>query len=133
MRRRQFITLLGSVAAAWPLAARAQQGERARRIGWFVARTQEDDPIQLTVRRTFDREMARLGWPDTRAVRVDIGAAAGDDRGLHAAAAELVAQVPDVIVVNGTQGATILQQQTSSIPIVFANVADPVASGFVAN
>ena len=122
MRRREFIAGLG-VAAAWPLAARAQQAARAKRIGWFVAvGTYEEDPIQQIVRRTFDHEMARLGWPVARAVRVVIGAPAGDDSRLRASAAELVAQVPDVIVVNGTQGAAILQQQTSSIKIGRAHV-----------
>jgi putative ABC transport system substrate-binding protein len=136
MRRRDFITLVGgtAAAAAWPLVARAQSGGRVKRIGWLVSvGPDEQDSMQQTVRRAFDQEMARLGWTDGRNVRVDARAAPGDDSRLRAHAAELVAQAPDVIVVNGTQATGILHGATTTIPIVFASVADPVASGFVAN
>ncbi len=134
MRRRNFIAFVVSSAVAWPLAARAQQRERVKRIGLFVPLSaDEQDPIQHTVRRTFAQEMARLGWSDGRAVLVYSGARAGDESSLRTHAAELVASAPDVIVVNGTQAAAILRRQTSAIPIVFANVADPIASGLVSS
>ncbi|HEY7300706.1 MAG TPA: ABC transporter substrate-binding protein [Xanthobacteraceae bacterium] len=131
IRRREFITLLG-VAAACPLAVRAQRPDQVKRIAWLDARG-EQDAIRQTSRRAFDEEMAKLGWTEERNLHISIRAAAGDDRRLRANAAELIAEAPDVILVNGTQATAILQQKTRTIPIVFVNVADAVASGFVAS
>jgi putative tryptophan/tyrosine transport system substrate-binding protein len=131
MRRREFITLLGGAATAWPRAARAQQPNQVKRIGWLG--TDEKDPLAQAIARTFDQEMARLGWSEGQNIRVDRRGASGDDKRIRGFVAELVGKVPDVILVQGTQATAILKQQTSTIPIVFVNVADPVASGFVAS
>src|SRR5258708_5705047 len=131
MKRRAFITLIGGAAAVWPFAARAQPGDRVKRIGWLVPYV--GDGRDSTIRRTFDQEMAKLGWTDGRYPHVDGRAGAGDDTRLRTHAAALVAQACDVIVVNGTQATAIVQRETSTIPIVFVNVADPVASGLVVN
>jgi putative ABC transport system substrate-binding protein len=130
MRRREFITLLGGAAAAWPLAARAQQGERVRRIGVlmnFVA----DDPAALTRLLAFAQALAQSGWTDGRNVRIDIRWGAGDLERIRRYAAELVALAPDVILAVGSAATGPLQQATRAVPIVFVQVADPVGAGFV--
>src|SRR5262249_31428857 len=134
MRRREFITVLGGAAAAWPLAARAQQGDRVKRIGWLGTGQDGQDPVLQATIRSFDQEMARLGWTRGRNIHVEIRTNyAGDENRIRAYATELVAQAPDVILVNGTQATAILRQAASTMPIVLWNVADPIASGFVAN
>jgi putative ABC transport system substrate-binding protein len=130
MRRREFITLLGG-ATAWPLAARAQQQNQVKQIGWLG--TDERDPLTQTIAQAFDQEMAKLGWTVGQNIRVDRRGAPGDDSRIRGYVAELVGKIPDIILVQGTQATAILKQQTSTIPIVFVNVADPVASGFVAS
>jgi putative ABC transport system substrate-binding protein len=129
MRRRDFITLVGGSAAAWPLAARAQQPKK--RIGLLMP-TAEDDPVGRARVRAFLDGLQQLGWTDGRNVRVDIRFA-GNPADTDKYAAELVALTPDVIVstVSGTVAA--LQRITHHVPIVFANVIDPVGAGFVAS
>ena len=129
IRRREFITLLGG-AAAWPLAARAQQGERMRRIGVLMTGVQID-PRSTTNASAFTRTLADLGWTVGRNVRMDLRWGGDDINRIRALAHELVALQPDIIVTNATPAAAAVQRETRTIPIVFANVSDPVASGIV--
>ena len=130
MRRREFITLLGG-AAAWPLAARAQQGERVRRIGMLMG-YDENDPVMKTRVSAFTQALADLGWTDGRNVRIDLRWAGDDNNRIRALAQELVGLQPDIIVTdNSTPGTVAVQRETRTIPIVFANAMDPVASGLV--
>jgi putative ABC transport system substrate-binding protein len=131
MKRRAFITLLGGAAAAWPLAARAQQGERVRRIGMLSGGGTADDPdVQANV-AAFLQGLQQLGWTDGRNLRIDIRWGAGNPDNVRKYAAELVALNPDVILTAGTSTMAPLLQATHTVPIVFANVADPVGAGFV--
>src|SRR6516164_8560840 len=130
MNRREFITLLGG-AAAWPLAARAQQRDRVRRIG-VLTPGDENDPVRKTFVSAFTQTLAGLGWTDGRNVRMDVRWGRADINRIRALAAELVGLQPDIILTYGTPETLALQPQTRTIPIVFANVADPVASGIVA-
>jgi putative ABC transport system substrate-binding protein len=133
MRRREFITGIGSAtAAAVPLAGHAQQAERPRRIGVLSGLTPDDPQSQAELAALRDG-LARAGWIVGRNVQSEGRFAAGDDRRIRAFAAELVGKMPDVILARGTQATQFLKQQTSSIPIVFVPVSDPVASGFVAS
>jgi ABC transporter substrate binding protein len=131
IRRRQFITLLGATTA-WPLAARAQQGGLVRRLGVLVAAyTQNDREGQARIGAFIDT-LQRLGWADGRNLRIDYRWAAGDaDRGKNFAA-ELIRSSPDVIVANGNPVLVELHRLTSTVPIVFTQVSDPVGSGVVA-
>jgi putative ABC transport system substrate-binding protein len=127
MQRRDFMTLLLGGAAAWPLAARAQQGERVRRIGVLLGTTQTGpEPVPA-----FVQELRRLGWTEGRDVRIEYRAIAGDIKRFRTYATELVGLVPDVILVQSNPGLAALQQETRTIPIVFVQVADPVGSGFI--
>jgi putative ABC transport system substrate-binding protein len=128
--RRDFITLLGG-AAAWPLAAGAQQGDRVRRIG-YLSSFDENDPEGKLRYSAFTQALAGLGWTDRRDVRIDVRWSGGDTNRMRALAQELVGLQPDIIVTNTTPATAALQQQTRAIPIVFVGVADPVASGIVA-
>jgi putative ABC transport system substrate-binding protein len=130
LRRREFITLLGG-AAAWPLAARAQQGERVRRIGVLMA-YDETDPLVKSYVSAFTQALAELGWTDGRNMRMDLRWFGDDINRMRVLAQDLVALQPDIIATNGTPSTVAVQQVTPTIPIVFANVADPVASGIVA-
>jgi putative ABC transport system substrate-binding protein len=130
MRRREFISLLGGTAAAWPLAARAQQGERMRRIGVLMTQTAEDVEGQARL-AAFAQGLAQLGWTDGRNVRIDTRWTAGNADDARKYAAELVALAPDVILGSTTTSTTILQQATHTVPIVFAMVLDPVGGGIV--
>ena len=130
IRRREFITLLGS-AAAWPLAARAQQGGRMRRIGVPMA-GDETDPVRETYVSAFTQALADLGWADGRNVRIDLRWGRTDINRIRAIAQELVGLQPDIIMAVGGVPTAALQRETRTIPIVFWNVADPVASGLVA-
>jgi putative ABC transport system substrate-binding protein len=131
MRRRDFIAGLGS-AAAWPLAVRAQQqGERARRIGVLLL-FDENDPVSKAYVSAFTQALADLGWTDGRNVRMDLRWASDDINRIRALAQELVGLQPDIIVTNTTPTTVALQRETRTIPIVFVNVLDPVASGLVA-
>jgi putative ABC transport system substrate-binding protein len=127
--RRETITLLGG-AAAWPLAARAQQGGRVRRIGVLTA-LDENDPVSKTQVSAFTQALAGLGWTDGRNVRIDLRWAGGDTNRFRALAQELVGLQPDIILASTTLATLALQRETRTIPIVFAGVGDPVASGIV--
>jgi len=129
VRRRGFITLLGAVAA-WPLAARAQQGERVRRIGVLTPFAADDPETQARV-AAFVQGLQQLGWTDGRNLRIDIRWGAGDAERIRHYAAELVALAPDVILAAG--GATVgpLFDATRTVPIVFTLTPDPVGAGFV--
>jgi putative ABC transport system substrate-binding protein len=129
LRRREFVALLGG-AAAWPLAARAQQGGRVRRIGVLMP-YYENDPVMKPRRPAFTQALAGLGWTDGRNVRIDLRWAGGDINRILALARELVGLHPDIILTGGTPETVALQRETRTIPIVFAGVTDPVASGIV--
>jgi putative tryptophan/tyrosine transport system substrate-binding protein len=129
MQRRDFLGVLGG-AAAWPLVARAQQGERVRRIGVLTG-TAEDDPEAQARHAAFLQGLQQLGWTDGRNVRIDARWTAGNAADTRKYAAELVALSPDVILVGGGSSIGAVLQATRSVPIVFAFVPDPVGSGFV--
>jgi putative ABC transport system substrate-binding protein len=129
LRRREFIAALGG-AAAWPLAARAQQGDRVRRIGVLVG-GDENDPERKTRLSAFTQALAALGWTDGRNVRMDLRWAGTDVNRIRAFAQELVGLQPDIILAQTTPATVALQRETRTIPIVFAAVGDPVASGIV--
>ena len=129
MKRREFITLLTG-AAAWPLAAWAQQGERMRRIGVLMNLAAADLDAQANV-AVFLKALQQLGWIDGRNVRFEYRWGAGSADNIRKYAAELVALAPDIILATGTAGMRPLLQATRTVPIVFANVADPVGAGFV--
>jgi putative ABC transport system substrate-binding protein len=128
--RREFIALIGGAAAAWPLAARAQQPERMRRIGVLMSLA-ADDPEALARITAFVQGLQQLGWTDGRNVRIDARWAAGNADNFRKYAAELVALAPDGILATSTQAVAALQQATHTVPIVFASVIDPVGGGFV--
>jgi putative ABC transport system substrate-binding protein len=132
MRRREFITLLGGAAAAWPLAARAQQGERLRRIG-VLMNGAADDPEGQARLIAFVQALQQFGWTDGRNVRIDTRWAAGDADRIRQYAAEFAAPAPDVILATGSFGVGPLLQATRAVPIVFVIVPDPVGAGFVDN
>ena len=132
MKRREFITLLGGAAAAWPLAARAQQPDRMRRIGVLMAYAESDPEAQARV-AAFREGLQKLGWTEGRNIRIDTRWAAADAEAMQRFAKELVALQPDLILSPTTPTTAALLQQTRTIPIIFANVADPVGSGFVAS
>jgi putative tryptophan/tyrosine transport system substrate-binding protein len=130
MKRREFIAGLGSAAAAWPLAARAQQGDRVRLIGYLTGLS-ADEPVQRTRITAFVHGLQQLGWTVGRNVRIEQRHAAGNRDLIRRYAEELVAQAPDVILAQGGGTVGALQQATRTIPIVFVNAADPVGNGFV--
>src|SRR5258708_1764707 len=129
MKRRDFITLFGG-AATWPLVARAQQGERMRRIGVLMHLPADD--LEGQARFTaFLQGLQQLGWTDGRNVRIETRWGASDAERMRRDAAELVVLAPDVILASTTPAMSALQQATRTIPIVFSNIADPVGAGFV--
>src|SRR5262249_979489 len=130
MRRRDLITLLGTAAAAWPLAARAQQAERMRRIGGLT-NLAENDPEARRRMAALLQALQKLGWRDGENVRIDYRVALGKADNARRYASELVALAPDVILASGSVSTGALFEATSTIPIVFAHVPDPVAAGFV--
>jgi putative ABC transport system substrate-binding protein len=130
MRRRDFITLLGG-AAAGPLAAGAQQGDRVRRIGVLMGYA-ENDPVVKTSVPAFTQALAGLGWTDGRNVRIDLRWSGGDSNRIRALAQELVGLQPDIIVTTGLPATASVQRETRAIPIVFVSATDPVASRVVA-
>jgi putative ABC transport system substrate-binding protein len=129
MKRRTFIAGLGS-AAACPLAVRAQQGDRMRRIGMLLA-VDENDPLAKPIVSAFTQGLADLGWTDGRNVRMDLRWPGDDFDRTRALAQELVGLQPDIILTGARAATTALERETRTIPIVFANVADPVANGIV--
>jgi putative tryptophan/tyrosine transport system substrate-binding protein len=132
MKRRDFITLVGGAAAVWPLAARAQQPDRMRRIGVLLSYA-ADDPEALASVGAFLQGLQQLGWTDGRNVRIDYRMTAGDADRSRTYAAELVAFAPDVILASGTSTVGPLLQASHTVPIVFVTVVDPVGAGFVAS
>jgi putative ABC transport system substrate-binding protein len=130
MKRRQFIRLIGGTAAAWPLAAKAQQGDRVRRIGVLIS-GDENDPLQKRRLSAFIQALAGLGWTDGRNVRMDLRWYGGDINRMRALAQELVGLQPDIILTTNTLAIVALQRETRTIPIVFVSVADPISSGIV--
>jgi putative ABC transport system substrate-binding protein len=130
IRRREFIAALGG-AAAWPLAAHAQQGDRVRRIGVLMP-FDENEPFVKPYLPAFIQALADLGWSDGRNVRMDVRWAGDDINRIRVLAKELVGLQPDIIVTGSTPATVVLQRETRTIPIVFGGVADPVASGIVA-
>jgi putative ABC transport system substrate-binding protein len=131
MKRRQFITLIGG-AATWPLAARAQQLERVRRLAVFM-NLPEGDPEARRSLAAFGHGLAALGWIEGRNIQIDYRWATDDPNSIRTSAAELVRLAPDVILASATDGLTAFQQETQAIPIVFVSVSDPVGQGFVAS
>jgi ABC-type uncharacterized transport system substrate-binding protein len=133
MKRREFITLLGGAAAAWPLSARAQQPERMRRIGVLMGFPESDSKAQTSY-AAFRDGLQKLGWTEGRNTRIDARwAAPGDTQSMQRLAKELVALQLDIILSNTTPTTTALLQETRTIPIVFVIVGDPIGSGFVAS
>jgi putative ABC transport system substrate-binding protein len=130
MRRREFIAGLGGAVAAWPLVARAQQGDRVRRIGVLHVYDENDPEGQRRV-SAFTQALADLGWTEGRSVRMDLRWGGGDDNRIPALAQELVGLRPEIILANGGLATIALQRETRTIPIVFVSVTDPVASGIV--
>ena len=131
LKRREFITLLGS-AAAWPLAASAQQGERMRRVGALMNLAADDSESQLRV-VAFAQALSELGWIEGRNVRIDFRWAGGVVERFRGHAAELVASAPDVILASASPSVGALQQVSRTVPIVFVTVVDPVGAGFLPN
>jgi putative ABC transport system substrate-binding protein len=129
MKRREFIAAISAVA--WPLAARAQQGERMRRIGVLLARD-ENDPVAKTYVSAFTQALVGLGWAVGRNVRMDLRWAGGDTNRMQALAQELIGLQPEIMVPIGDPATVAIQWETRTIPIVFAGVSDPVAKAIVA-
>ena len=132
MRRREFITLLGGAAVAWPLTARAQQPDRERRIGALL-NLAVDDPVGQARIAAFLQGLQELGWTVGRNIRIDYRWAAGNADDNRKYVAELVALAPDVILTNGSSAMGPLLQATRAAPIVFVTTVDPVGAGFVAS
>jgi putative tryptophan/tyrosine transport system substrate-binding protein len=132
MRRRKFIKLIGGSAAAWPLAAHAQQKERVRRIGILMGRAESDQEGQSSV-AAFREGLRKLGWMEGSNSEIDIRWAAADVELMKGFAKELVSLQPDLILTSSTPATVAVLQQTPTIPVIFVLVADPVGSGFVAN
>jgi putative tryptophan/tyrosine transport system substrate-binding protein len=130
MKRRQFITLLGGAAAAWPLMARAQQPERMRRIGVVMAYAGSDPNGQVQV-AAFRQALQKLGWIEGRNIRIDFRYASDDSARVRALAVELLGLKPDLMVSNSNFITAILQSEVHSIPLVFVSVSDPIGSGFI--
>jgi putative tryptophan/tyrosine transport system substrate-binding protein len=132
MRRREFITLIGGAAAAWPLHARAQQPEATRRIGILVSIGADDRQGQAR-RAAFVQRLRELGWTESQNVRIETRWAAGNAADMRKYAAELVSFAPNVILAAGGSTVVPLMQATNTIPIVFTGVSDPVGGGLVAS
>ena len=131
MRRREFITLIGG-AAAWPMAARAQQGKQIRRVGVLMYGAATTTVPQSYV-AAFIEELRRLGWTEGKNLRVDVRWNAGDAQLTRIYAAQLIGLMPDVIMAATTANLQVIQQATSTVPVVFVQISDPVAQGFVGN
>jgi putative ABC transport system substrate-binding protein len=132
MRRREFVTLLGGVTVAWPLTARAQQTDRMRRVGVLMGYGEADPEAKATLAE-FTHGLSALGWNEGRNLRMDVRWAPGRTDLMRTFAKELVALQPDVILSDSTPVTAALKHETPTIPIVFAVVADPVGSGFIAS
>jgi putative ABC transport system substrate-binding protein len=130
MQRREFITLLGGMAATWPFAARAQQGEPMRRVGVLMDLAESDPEGQARI-WAFLQGMQQSGWTNGRNVRIDIRWGAGDAERIRKHAVELVALPSDVILASTSVGVDALQRATSTVPVVFVQVVDPVGGDYV--
>jgi putative tryptophan/tyrosine transport system substrate-binding protein len=131
MKRREFVKLLGAAAAAWPLAGRAQQGQRVRRIGIVIGATAAGDAEGQARIDVFRQAMELLGWTTGRNLQIEYRWGMADPASIRKYAAELVTSAPDVILSSGAFSLAQLLQETRTVPIVFVNVADPVGAGFV--
>jgi putative tryptophan/tyrosine transport system substrate-binding protein len=132
MKRREFITLLGGTAAAWPLAARAQQAERVRRIVFLHSLAENDPEVQTRI-AAFRQGLETLGWMENRNIQIAHRFSGGDFAQMQAYTAEIVSSAPDLIVATSSPVLAALKQATHTIPIVFSVVNDPVGQGFVAS
>jgi putative ABC transport system substrate-binding protein len=132
IRRREFVVALGGAMAMWPVAARAQQGERMRRIGVLMSFA-EDDASARSMVEGFRSALAQLGWIEGKNLQIDVRWAAGNADRIKTFTTELVKLRPDVILVQGTVSTGSIVRETQSIPVVFVHVADPIGSGFVAS
>src|SRR5579863_1257701 len=132
MQRREFITLLGSTVAGWPVVSRAQQSDRVRRIGALMSYAESDPEGQARL-AAFRESLRSLGWIEGRNINIETRWAKGSPESIQRFAKELIALKLDVILSATTPTTALLRQQTLIIPIVFANVSDPVGSGFVAS
>ena len=130
MQRRQFIAVLGGAAIAWPLATRAQQSDRVRRIGIFLPAAADDPEFQARV-GAFLQGLGQLGWSIGRNVRIDTRWATTNVTDIRRHATELAALAPDVVLASGASTVGPMLQATRTVPIVFPNVVDPVGAGFV--
>ena len=131
MKRRDFISLLSGAVTAWPLAARAQQSERVRRIAVLTG-FNADVEAQSRI-AAFQQELEKLGWSEGRNIIVESRFGGGDSGRVRTYAAELLRMAPDVILAESTHVMLELRQATRTVPIVFVNVADPIERGFVSN
>jgi putative tryptophan/tyrosine transport system substrate-binding protein len=131
MRRREFITLLGTAAAAWPLAARAQLGP-VRHIGVLMNGAATETALQSYV-AAFVQALRQFGWTEGQNVRIDVRWSAGDAALARTYAAQLIGLTPDVILASSTTNLIAIQQATNTVPVVFVQVSDPVEQGFVTN
>jgi putative tryptophan/tyrosine transport system substrate-binding protein len=131
VKRREFITLVGGAAAAWPLAARAQQ-ERVRRIGVLMNGT-ATETIPQSYLAAFVQGLHQLGWTEGRNLRIDVRWNAGDAALARIYAAQLIGLTPDVILTASTTNLTVIRQATNTVPVVFVQVSDPIEQGFVAS
>ena len=129
-KRREFITLLSGASVVWPLAARAQQPERVRRIGMLMGFAETDAQAQVAALR---QELQKLGWEEGRNIRIDVRFPAADAGRIGAILMELVSLTPDVLVSSTNLVTAVVQAEVHTIPIVFLSVGDPVGSGFVSN
>jgi putative tryptophan/tyrosine transport system substrate-binding protein len=127
MRRRDFITLIGTAAAAWPLAARAQQSEGMRRIGVLINRAVDDREGQTRV-AVFKQALGQLGWSEGHNVQIDIRWGEDDVDRERKSAAELMALAPDIVLASGTLSVAALEPVSRKMPIVFVGVTDPVGA-----
>ena len=132
MKRREFITLVGGAAAAWPFAVSAQQGARVRRIG-VLSTLPADDQIWQVRLAAFHQALGELGWTIGRNIQIEYSVGQGNDAQLRQRAAEMVALAPEVILSNGTSAVQPMMDATRTVPIVFINVTDPVGAGYVAS
>jgi putative ABC transport system substrate-binding protein len=130
MRRREFITLIGTASAVWPLAAHAQQPDRVRRIGVLMLYPENDTAGQLRA-TAFRQGLEKLGWAVGRNVQIDFHWGLGDTDWIRSSAARLLALAPDVILANGTPAARIMKQSSRTVPVVFIAGSDPVVDGLV--
>jgi len=132
LKRRQFITLLGSVATAWPLTAHAQQPDRIRRVGVLMGYT-DSDPAAQTQVAALRQELRKLGWEEGRNIRVDVRFPGADPDKVRIVLTELMSLTPDVLVTNTNLVTAVVHAEVRTTPIVFIFVGDPIGSGFVSN